>query len=278
MNGERAAARPIRTMGRGLLAGGALCVIAGVVLASGVVAAPNWDPSDNAYLHAQHKGSSNPGFAASGTCPTPPEGASGDWGWHFVLQGSSTTFVTIDVDFQNDGFHQHVPFVAQPDAKHAYVYTAGPDTLLDARAFVSGPATEFVLSGICTGTTSTTTTTTTEESTTTTEESTTTTTTEESTTTTTTTEQPTTTTTGGGLPSSTTTTAPTGSVLPSSTEPPTTAQPAASVLGEQVTRDQTIPRTGIDSDALFPIGLALLLAGLVFIAHAQVQAKAAEER
>jgi LPXTG-motif cell wall-anchored protein len=79
------------------------------------------------------------------------------------------------------------------------------------------------------------------------------------------------------VPETTTTTAevlPTSVVNTTTTEAPTTtagAQPEATVLGEQVTRDQTLPRTGSNTDGLLAIGLAFLLAGLVFVAHGRVR-------
>ena len=229
--------RGFRRLGRGLAAVG-IAVLGIGLLPHPASAAPNWDPADNAFLHEAHKGSSNPGFT-TGDCPAPPEGAAGDWGWHFVLPGNDTTFVTIDVDFQNDGFTQHIPFVADPSAKHAYVYTAGPDTLLDARAVVNGTENEFVLSHVCTGTTSTTTTTVPE----------TTTTVPETTTTvpeTTTTVPETTTTIGGGGGETAT------------TPPPT-------VLGESESRavaGDALPRTGSSSTMfLVALGLGLIMVG-----------------
>jgi LPXTG-motif cell wall-anchored protein len=230
--------RAFRRLGRGLAVVG-LVIAAMGLLPQAASAAPNWDPADNAFLHEAHKGSSNPGFK-TGDCPARPEGAAGDWGWHFVLPGNTSDFITIDVDFQNDGFTQHIAFVADPDGKHAYVYTSGPDTLLDARAHVSGTETEFVLSHVCTGTTSTTTTTTVPETTTTVPETTTT------VPETTTTVPETTTTLGGGGGE--------------------TATTAASVLGEQETRavaGDALPRTGTNTIGLVVAGLVLILLGSI---------------
>jgi hypothetical protein len=262
--------RAFRRLGRGLAAVG--LVLAGIGLVPHAAgAAPNWDPADNAFLKEAHKGSSNPGFK-KGDCPAPPEGAAGDWGWHLILPGNSTTFVTIDVDFQNDGFTQHIPFVADPDPKHAYVYTSGPDTLLDARAVVNGTETEIVLSHVCTGTTSTTTTTV-PETTTTVPETTTTTVPETTTTTvpeTTTTTVPETTTTT--VPETTTTTVPevTTTTIGGGDDVTTTtaaaavdavSQPAA-VAGNEAVRAQALPRTGANHTmGLIFLGMVLLLFG-----------------
>jgi hypothetical protein len=102
-----------------------------------------------ANLKEEHKGSTNPGFE-TGSCPVNPNGT-GDWGWHFILPGNDTDFVSVSAQFQNAG--TVTDFVSDPTPKHAYVFTPGPDTLLDASAQVSGPQTEFILSHVCTGTT-----------------------------------------------------------------------------------------------------------------------------
>jgi len=263
--------RAFRKLGRGLAVVGLILATIGL-MPHGAGADPNWDPADNAFLHEAHKGATNPGFK-SGDCPTPPEGAAGDWGWHFVLNGGTTDFVTVDVDFASWGFHQHVPFVADPSSKHAYVFTPGPDTLLDARAVVNGTETEFVLSHVCTGTTSTTTTTipettTTVPETTTTVPETTTTTVPETTTTTvpetTTTTVPETTTT---VPETTTTvpevTTTTVAVLGdvATTQPPSVGA-GDEVKGEQAVRAQALPRTGANHTlGLIFLGMVLLLLG-----------------
>jgi hypothetical protein len=102
-----------------------------------------------AHLKDAHVGATNPGFE-TGECPDNPFNDN-TWGWHFVLQGNSTTFVTLSATFQNAG--TITQFLSHPDAKHAYVWTPGPDTLLGATATVDGPDTEFNLSHVCPGTT-----------------------------------------------------------------------------------------------------------------------------
>jgi hypothetical protein len=90
-------------------------------------------------------GATNPGFE-SGSCPESPDGLS--YGWHFVLTGSSSAFVSIEAEFDTDGVV--TTFVSQPSPKHAYVWTTGPDTLVDVTAVVQGSAsTQMVLSHIC---------------------------------------------------------------------------------------------------------------------------------
>jgi len=122
-------------------------LVLSVGLTLALVAAPAF--AATATLKDEHKGSTNPGFE-SGDCPANPNGT-GDWGWHFVLQGNDTTFNSVSAQFQNAG--TITDFVSSPTAKHAYVFTPGPDTLIDASADVTGPDTEFNLSHVCTGTT-----------------------------------------------------------------------------------------------------------------------------
>jgi hypothetical protein len=122
-------------------------VVLGVGMTLALVAAPAF--AATATLKEEHKGATNPGFEA-GECPTNPNGT-GDWGWHFVLQGNETTFNSVSAQFENAG--TITDFVSTPTGKHAYVFTPGPDTLIDASADVTGPDPEFNLSHVCTGTT-----------------------------------------------------------------------------------------------------------------------------
>ena len=101
-----------------------------------------------AHLKGAHVGAMNPGFQ-TGTCPDNPFNDN-TFGWHFVLPGNSTTFVTLSATFQNAG--TITQFLSFPTGKHAYVWTPGPDTLLGATATVDGPQTEFNLSHVCPGT------------------------------------------------------------------------------------------------------------------------------
>jgi hypothetical protein len=126
-----------------------LSLLSAVLLAFFAGTAAVGGPTTTANLKEEHKGSTNPGFE-EGTCPANPFGT-GDWGWHFVLPGNDTDFVSISAQFQNAG--TITDFVSDPTPKHAYVFTPGPDTLLDASAQVSGPQTEFNLSHVCPGTT-----------------------------------------------------------------------------------------------------------------------------
>ena len=98
----------------------------------------------DAYLKAAHIGSVNPGFTA-GDCPT----HSGDeqYGWHFILGGVTTSFVSIRCIFEKAGIVTNMTQV--PTNKHAYVFTETPDKLLNASAVVDGSDTEFVLSHVC---------------------------------------------------------------------------------------------------------------------------------
>jgi hypothetical protein len=90
------------------------------------------DPGTPATLHSDHIGATNPGFT-SGTCPS---SANGTWGWHFVLPGDDTSFVSISVTFEHEG--TVTSFISHPSAKHAYVYTHQADKLLGATAMVDG--------------------------------------------------------------------------------------------------------------------------------------------
>jgi hypothetical protein len=120
-------------------------LVLSVGLTLALVAAPAF--AATATLKEEHKGSTNPGFE-TGDCPTNPD-ANGNWGWHFVLQGSDTDFNSLTATFETAG-----NVSAQViDGKHAYVFTPGPDKLLDATADVTGPDTDFNLSHVCTGTT-----------------------------------------------------------------------------------------------------------------------------
>src|SRR5689334_1908740 len=105
-----ARANRIRSAGRGLLITGLGCLLASGV-GHAVFADSTWDPADNAILHPAHQGATNPGFGSAASCPAPPEGAAGDWAWHFVLPTDTHTFTSVDVDFSSYGFHEHVPFV-----------------------------------------------------------------------------------------------------------------------------------------------------------------------
>jgi hypothetical protein len=247
-----------RARGAAILVGALVAVAACVLAAASTTAMA----AGVATLHPAHIGATNPGFEG-GTCPASP--IEGGWGWHFVLPGNKTTFVTIQAEFENAG--TVTAFVSHPTAKHAYVYTPGPDTLLGATATVAGPATRFNLSHVCSGSGTGTTTTTTGESTTTTgsEGSTTTTTGSEGSTTTSGSEESTTT----ESTESTTTTASDGSTTtgPSSANTATVlgltlerspdAGPAAAV---PVQADE-LPRTGTDIGVLLLIGVGLLACG-----------------
>lgn len=193
-----------RTMFVGLF----MAIVLGVLGTTVLAGATTPPPEVTIDLKDAHKGSENPGFE-EGDCPE-----QGQWGWHFVLTGNSWDFVSIEAEFLNAGtIASSTP--GPPTAKHFYLYTPGPDTLLDATAIIEPQSSavqtgkpslpELNLSHVCTGETGTTTTTvetttTTEAPTTTTEPTTTTTTTEP----TTTTEAPTTTTTEPETTTSTT--------------------------------------------------------------------------
>lgn len=85
--------------------------------------------------------------------------------WHFVLPGSTSDFVQLNVTF-NPGGPQVITDFGPPDDKHAFAFSAPGAQLTAASATVTHPdgtAHEefFNLSHTCTGTSTTTTTTTT---------------------------------------------------------------------------------------------------------------------
>jgi hypothetical protein len=108
-------------------------------------------------LNPAHVGATNPGFQ-QGTCPTPPAGQEGWWGWHFIMP-ENNNFTSLSVTFQNAGTFSADPFpgtvfVAHPDNSHAYIWTPAPDTLLAGSATSDGSNSFFNLSHVCPGTTS----------------------------------------------------------------------------------------------------------------------------
>ena len=89
-------------------------------------------------------GSMNPGFQ-EGDCPASPDGYA--YGWHFIIKSTDTSFVSIHCLFKTAGVVTSM--IQTPSDKHAYVFTASADTLLDAWAVVHGSKTEFHLSHVC---------------------------------------------------------------------------------------------------------------------------------
>lgn len=108
-------------------------------------------------LHSSHVGATNPGFQQD-TCPTPPAGKEGWWGWHFIMPNNNN-FTSLSVTFQNAGTFSADPFpgvfTAHPDNSHAYIWTPGPDTLLGGSATSDGANEFFNLSHVCGGSTQT---------------------------------------------------------------------------------------------------------------------------
>jgi hypothetical protein len=136
------------TRPRPLVRTGLLALLLGVMLSLGGLIPGTASAAEvAATLHPAHVGATNPGFS-EGECPAPPGSAT--WGWHFVLSGADDAFVSISATFQNAGVI--TDFISEPTAKHAYVYTPGPDTLLGATAVVEGTDTVFNLSHVCGGT------------------------------------------------------------------------------------------------------------------------------
>jgi len=109
-------------------------------------------------LNPSHVDATNPGFQQD-SCPTPPAGQEGWWGWHFIMP-ENNNFTSLTVTFQNAGTFSADPFpgsvfVAHPDNSHAYIWTPTPDTLLSGSATSDGDNTFFNLSHVCPGSTPT---------------------------------------------------------------------------------------------------------------------------
>ena len=107
-------------------------------------------------LNPSHVGATNPGFGVD-SCPTPPAGQEGWWGWHFIMP-ENNNFTSLSVTFQNAGTFTADPFpggvfVAHPDNSHAYIWTPTPDTLLAGSATSDGDNSFFNLSHVCPGST-----------------------------------------------------------------------------------------------------------------------------
>ncbi len=112
-------------------------------------------------LNPAHVGVVNNTFS-QGSCPTPPSGQEGWYGWHFLMPNNAN-FTSLSVTFQNAGTFSANPFpgsvfVASPDNSHAYIWTPTNDTLLAGTATyeTTGQGTstpdKFNLSHVCPGT------------------------------------------------------------------------------------------------------------------------------
>ena len=157
---------------------GATSIIIGAALmAVGFLASPAQaalgDPVFGAgydsYLNEQQRGISSDTFSDSTNCPT-DEAVAGLTAWHFVLSANTHDFASLDVAFTVEGtdftmsgltpkttadwatFDPDLNFIADPDGKHAYVYTEGTGgTVRDAAAQDSPDSTgpKFQLSHVC---------------------------------------------------------------------------------------------------------------------------------
>ena len=112
----------------------------------------------NVPLNPAHVGAQNSTFPDAGTetCPTPPAGQAGWWGWHFLMPANNN-FTSLSVTFQSAGTFSASPFpgsvfVATPDASHAYIWTPTDDILTAGSATSSGSNSFFNLSHTCPGT------------------------------------------------------------------------------------------------------------------------------
>lgn len=105
-------------------------------------------------LNPAHVGAENPGFGV-GSCPTPPAGQEGWFGWHFLMPANNN-FTSLSVTFQEAGTFTANPFpgsvfVAHPDNSHAYIWTPTGDKLLSGSATSDGTNSFFNLSHVCPG-------------------------------------------------------------------------------------------------------------------------------
>jgi hypothetical protein len=220
----------------------------------GFVAASSDSPKqeyNKAHIKESHVGSSNPGFE-NGKCPDSPNGFL--YGWHFVLPGNTTEFVSIDINYKNAG--QVTSFISFPTGKHAYVYTENPDTIISGFAIVKGSQIEFNLSHVCINEGQSATTTTTEPPSSTT-------TTTEPPSTTTTTEVPTTTTTQ--TPVTTTTQVP-GTTIPTvKPSVPTPVEIEVPKYTYQASEINTLPVTGSETRTKITQAIALIIGGAVLV-------------
>lgn len=134
-----------------------LAAAVALIAASSVALATSASASTTADLFAPHENTTAEGFSSYGSCPDLEEGQDG---WHFVLRGNSTTFVSLTGSFDSDGdgtadITVSAPgpagTIGPPTAKHAYLYTEAGWTLIDATAQVNGPEIIFNLSHTCPG-------------------------------------------------------------------------------------------------------------------------------
>ena len=301
----------IKKTGFGLLVASVLTIFAsflGVGYASAVT--PDWDTNDNANLNPSHQNATNPGFTKSdrddADCGTPPQGAAGDWGWYFVLPAGKSagadTIVTLDVNFDQWGFHKDVAFTHPGKTWKAVVWTPTSDTLLDAKAYTTtqtsaGPG-EFNLSHVCAGTTtnsssssdstssSSTSSSSSSDSTSSSSSESTSSSSSESTsssssesTSSSSSESTSSSSSESTSSSSSESTSSSSSVLDTSSSTSTSSSssevlatestnaPNPTVLGVEVTRD-TLPRTGIDPSTLLAVGLLFALVGAMLVGGA----------
>jgi large repetitive protein len=88
-------------------------------------------------------GASNTDFS-KGSCPPAPEGT--PYGWHFVLKSNDGAWLSLTATFRDAGV---ITTFIGAGTKHAYVYTATTDVLLDAYGIISGSSDGFNLSHVC---------------------------------------------------------------------------------------------------------------------------------
>jgi LPXTG-motif cell wall-anchored protein len=131
---------------KGLRSARLLAIFAVLILAMGASLAA-WAQVQGAELKEEHKGANSETYPGENCDPNEERVV-----WHFILPGNETIFISLTAEFQN-GPDQTTgtgdDTVGPPSDKHAWIYTDTDNVLVDARAEVDGPQTEFVLSHVC---------------------------------------------------------------------------------------------------------------------------------
>ncbi len=248
-----------RRLGAGALIAGAAFLAIGAFAPAAQAGDPEPGPAVfgagyDSYLNENQRGLSDEGIEGSESCPT-DDAVDELTAWHFVMSANTHDFASLDVAFTLGGtnvtmsnltpvakptdpagwaaFDPDTQFIADPDGKHAYVYTDSDGGVVRDAAAQDSPDSagpKFQLSHVCTG---------------------------PGTGTDGSTDGGTTTGSAGTTTGTADTT--TGDALPNEE----VADPKTEVAGEVVTRPETLPRTGDNDRSLFLIGMGLVTIGAV---------------
>ena len=161
------------------LAFGLVLAASGLFLSPAKAAGPAvFGAGYDSYLQENQRGATAAEKQTGSTCPGNPVVA-GKTAWHFVLTANTHDFASLDVAFVLNGvnvtltgltpqttaswatFNPALHFIADPNGKHAYVYTTGTGSVRDAASQNTPDSTgsTIVLSHTCAGAGTTTTTT-----------------------------------------------------------------------------------------------------------------------